>query len=231
MKIPSASSDPWLPYVAPMAAFLLLTSAESWLPKIGDGPDPTWYATLYSVKIAIVVAIAWACRSTWRDLRPKPDLAAIGLAIGIGLAVAALWVGLDPYYPRFGVSGTRAGFNPWTLPTSARLPFLAVRLFGLIALVPLIEELFWRSFLMRWLINPNFTTVPIGKVTLAAAAITSGMFALAHPEEWLPAVLTGLSWAWLLYRTKSVSACVISHMVANLGLGVYVLAREAWKFW
>ena len=56
-------------------------------------------------------------------------------------------------------------------------------------------------------------------------------FATAHPEEWLPAFLTGLAWAWLLHRPRSVSACVVSHMAANLALGVYVLATGAWKFW
>jgi CAAX prenyl protease-like protein len=231
MNDPSASSPPWLPYVAPMAAFLVLTSAEGWLPRVGDGPDPTWYASAYAAKIAVVAAVAWACRSSWRDLRPWPSPKALGLASAIGLGVAVLWVGLDGLYPRFGVQGTRAAFNPYTLPPAARAGFLAVRLFGLVALVPLFEELFWRSFLMRWVIDPNFDKVPIGRVTPAAAAITAGLFAAAHPEEWLPAVITGLAWAWLLHRTRSVSACVVSHVVANLGLGVYVLARGAWKFW
>lgn len=231
MKLPAALSQPWIPYVAPMATFLLLTSAEGWLPKSGDGTDPAWYATWYAIKTALVAAVALACRSTWRDLRPVPGPMGLTLAVLIGLGVAAIWVGLDPYYPRFGVSGSRVGFNPHTLPASARLPFLAVRLFGLVILVPLVEELFWRSFLMRTIINPEFEKVPIGQVTLSAAAITSGAFALAHPEEWLPALITGLAWAWLLHRTKSVSACVLSHMVANLGLGIYVLTRGAWKFW
>ena len=73
MNQTTSSPRPWLPYVAPMATFLLLTSAEGWLPKLGDGVNPTWYATFYAIKIALVAAVAWACRSTWRDLRPMPD--------------------------------------------------------------------------------------------------------------------------------------------------------------
>jgi CAAX prenyl protease-like protein len=231
MSSSPASSHPWLPYFAPMAAFLLLTSAEGWLPKSGEGPDPRWYAAFYAVKIAIVAGVAWACRSTWRDLLPRPAPLAIGLAVVIGLAVAGIWVGMDGLYPRFGVQGTRAAFDPYMLPGSARIPFLAVRFFGLVAVVPLIEELFWRSFLMRWIINQDFEQVPVGRVTWMAALVTSGVFAAAHPEEWLPALLTGLAWSWLLHQTKSLSACVVSHVVANLALGVYVLTTGAWKYW
>ena len=63
-----------------------------------------------------------------------------------------------------------------------------------------------------------------------SATVTSVLFALAHPE-WLPALLTGLLWAWLLHQTRSLTACVISHVVANLALGIYVIQYGAWKFW
>ena len=101
----------------------------------------------------------------------------------------------------------------------------------IVALVPLIEELFWRSFLIRWLIDPDdFQRVPIGRMTPFAAGGTAVLFALAHPE-WLPALITGLLWAWLLWQTKSLSACLISHAVANLALGIYVMATGDWKYW
>src|SRR5262249_61453435 len=99
----------------------------------------------------------------------------------------------------------------------------------LVAVVPVVGELFWRSFLVRWLVDPDFQRVPIGKVTPLAVGITSVAFAVAHPE-WLPALLTGLAWAGLLAWTRSLSACVISHAVANLALGVYVVTTGDWKF-
>ena len=55
---------------------------------------------------------------------------------------------------------------------------------------------------MRIVIDPEFERVPVGRVTPASAAVTSLFFALAHPE-WLPALLTGLAWAWLLWKSKS----------------------------
>jgi CAAX prenyl protease-like protein len=262
-----------------MATFLVLTYLEDWLPKGAEGPHPTYYPLYYAFKIAAVAVTCWLGRSAWGDLRPLPAWKALGLAIGLGslvtalwvgldfrialvvyacwlgrsawgdltpwpgwktlglavglgMLVTALWVGLDGVYPVFGGVGSRAAFNPNTLPTAPKIGFLAVRLLGLVLVVPLFEELFWRSFVIRWIIDPDdFRRVPVGRVTLTAGAITATLFAVEHPAEWLPALLTGALWAWLLQRTRSVSACFVSHAVANLGLGIYVLATGQWKFW
>ena len=223
---------PWLPYAAPMATFVVLTSVEGYLPKSGDGPHPIYYPVFYAIKLLIVVVAIWLGRSTLRDLLPWPGWKSIGLAIGLGLLVTALWVGLDGLYPVYRDSGKRAEFNPFTLPVAGRWAFLAVRLLGLVLVVPLFEELFWRSFVVRWIIDPDsFLKVPIGRVTPVAAAVTAGLFAVEHPAEWLPGLIAGGLWAWLLSQSKSVSACFVSHAVANLSLGIYVLTTGSWKFW
>ncbi len=224
--------NPWIPYVAPMFAFLALTQAEALLPESSEGgPHLTWYPVAYTFKVLVVLVVMWVCRSAWRDLKPLPNLKGLALSIGVGLLVILAWIGLDPWYPPLPfLGGDRQAFDPSTLPKALEILFLGARLFGLVLLVPVFEELFWRSFLMRWVIDSEFQKVPIGKVTTLAAAVTSIGFALAHPE-WLPALLTGAAWAWLLWWTKSVSACVVSHLTANLALAVYVLISGDWKFW
>jgi CAAX prenyl protease-like protein len=221
---------PALPYVVPMFGFLALTAAESYLPTTTGQPDPFWYPLGYTVKVVLVTALAWSCRRAWRDLAPRPGAAVPAVSTALGLIVAALWVGLDGHYPALTFLGKRSAFDPGVLPRGARLGFLAIRLYGLVLLVPLIEELFWRSFLMRWVIDPDFTRVPIGRVTPLAVAVTALGFGFEHPE-WLPGLLTGLAWAWLVWWSQSLSACVVSHMAANLALGLYVLATGDWKFW
>jgi CAAX prenyl protease-like protein len=216
----------WIPYAAPVAAFLLLTQAEALL----SGSALPWYPLGYTAKVLAVSAVAWLTRSTWRDLSPRPAPGSGLLAIAVGLLVMLLWVLLDGHYPMLPFGGTRTGFNPGMLRPPWRAAFLLIRFYGLVLLVPAIEELFWRSFLMRWMENARFWRVPLGRVTPVAAAGTSVLFASAHPE-WLPALLAGLLWAWLLHRTRSVAACVASHMTANLALGVYVLATGSWRFW
>ncbi len=219
-----------LPYVVPMFAYVALGGLEGYLPQVDNQPSPTWYPIAYAVRLAIVTGLAWRYRSTWNDLRPGPGPLAIVLAIITGLVVTALWIGLDGLYPGLPMMGQRIAFDPGRMSAAGRLGFYTVRLAGLVLLVPLVEELFWRSFLMRWLIDADFRRVPIGHVTPMAAAITSLLFALAHPE-WLPALLTGALWAWLLHQSRSVSACLISHVVANLALGLHVIYHGAWQFW
>jgi CAAX prenyl protease-like protein len=219
-----------LPYVLPMVGFLVLTAFEGLLPSQDGHPHPLWYPLGYTVKVALVTLLAWVCRSAWRDLKPWPGWTSQAVAIVLGLIVTALWVGLDGHYPALSFLGKRSAFDPEVLPRIRRIGFFAVRLYGLVLLVPLIEELFWRSFLIRWVIDPDFERVPIGRVTPLAVAVTAVGFGFEHPE-WLPGILTGLIWAWLLWWSKSVSACVLSHLVANLALGIYVIATGDWRFW
>jgi CAAX prenyl protease-like protein len=199
---------------------------------VNGQPSPVWYAVTYTIKLAVVIFLACWYRASWADLRPFPTRGGIILAAAVGLLVTAVWVGLDGLYPQLPrqLSGTRVGFDPHALVPFSRWSFIGIRMLGLVVVVPLIEELFWRSFLIRWLIDQDFKRVAIGRVTPVAAAATSALFALIHPE-WLPALLTGLAWAGLLGQTKSLSACVISHAVANFFLGVYVVVSGDWKYW
>jgi CAAX prenyl protease-like protein len=224
---PTTTEVDWrqiVPYIAPILVFLILTNLEGYL------PGPAWYPLAYTLKVLVVAFFAFLYRRTWADFRPVPRPQTIALAAMIGLYVFVFWIKLEGCYPALPLLGQRTGFDPGTLSTTWKLPFLTIRFLGLVLLVPVIEELFWRSFLIRWLIDPNFLKVPIGQVTPAAAAITSAVFAFSHPE-WLPALLTGLLWAWLLWQTRSLSACLISHAVANLALGIHVLVTGDWKYW
>jgi CAAX prenyl protease-like protein len=226
-----ASLWTFVPYVLPMLAYVLLTQAEAYIP---EDRQETWYPIAYGAKAAIVALVMVTVgRSAWADLRKTPAVGGWILAVALGLVVTAVWVGIDGLYPELPWlgGGEREGFDPNVLGPGGMAAFVAVRLFGLVILVPVFEELFWRSFLMRVVIDPDdFRRVPIGKVTPLAVAITSIGFMLVHPE-WLPALLTGLAWAGLLALTRSVSACALSHAVANLSLGIYILATGSYHFW
>ena len=227
--IPKPEPPVW-PYIVPLAGFLALTALEGYLPTGPSGtPSPTWYPIGYSIKLIIVVGLLWYCRVIFRDLA-RPSTTSIALAVSVGLAVTTAWIGLDGWYPELSWLGKRVAFDPSIIPKPGRWLFILIRMIGLVLIVPPIEELFYRSFLMRWIVDPNYLHVPIGKVTPLGLTVTTLVFAGSHPE-WLPAILTGLAWGGLVWRTKNVSACVISHAVANLALGIYVLITGDWKFW
>jgi CAAX prenyl protease-like protein len=207
-------SKPWLPYVVPMGiymAFLLVQTNANLL----------W---VYPVKTIAVAAALVYFRKEYEELRPGFSL----LAVIVGLAAIAIWIGIDPFYPKFG-SG--AAFDPTTISTLAqRNVFLAFRVIGAVIVVPVMEELFWRAFLIRWLVNEDFKSVPVGTFTALSFGVTVALFGLEH-NEWLAGLICGALYNWLYYKRKNVFACVIAHAVSNAALAAWVLSRGDWKFW
>jgi len=101
---------------------------------------------------------------------------------------------------------------------------------GAVLVVPVMEELFWRGFLARWLVNPDFKAVSLGSFTPFAFWTTVVLFGVEH-EQWLAGMICGVLLNGLLYRTKNLLACVLAHAVANALLAAWVLTRGDWKFW
>lgn len=205
-----------------MAAFAVLTSMEG---RWGRG----FYPALYAVKVAVVFAVTlWAARG-WREfLRWETKTILWGaLAGAVGLP---LWLGLDAVTPHVPFLGSREAFDPAGLG-AWKVPFLAVRFFGLALLVPVLEEVFWRGFLLRWMTDQDkWPELPVEKFAPVAALISSGVFALAHPE-WLAALVYGLGMCGLLRVTKSLYACIVAHATTNLLLGIYVVLTGNWRLW
>jgi len=182
----------------------------------------------YPIKaIATAALLVWLRKSyrelDFRDLgAPLPTL----LSATTGVVVFVLWIRMDWGFATIGKPG---GYNPGLFGASA--PLLAgVRLLGAAAVVPVMEELFWRSFLLRYLIAADFAKVPIGRFTWPSFLISSVLFGLEH-NMYLAGIMAGVAYNLLLYRTKSVAQCVLSHAVTNLLLGIYVLYTGSWQFW
>ena len=97
-------------------------------------------------------------------------------------------------------------------------------------LVPVMEEIFWRSFLLRWFQHPVFESVAPARVGLKAVVLATFLFVLAH-TLWLAAIVAGLAYAWLYIHTEKLWVAVIAHAVTNGILGAWVLATGNWQFW
>ena len=218
---------PWLPYVAPLAMFVLLTALE--------GPLADAYPLVYAVKIGLVTWVFWSLRRFLPEVRPERT--GLGLAVSMGVALAVVWVLGDRLtellHLHFSFLGSRTGFNPTReIPNVAlRVVFLVIRFFGLVAVAPVVEELFYRGFLLRYVTDPDdFRRVPLGRFSGAAFAVNVGLMALTHPE-WLVAGVFSAAMCALVARTRSLFACIVAHGVTNLLLGVYVLVSHDWKYW
>ena len=214
----------WLAYVAPLAVFLLLTQVEGMF-------GSAWYPLLYSAKVLIVAALLIAWRRQFPEAAPAARGVEIALPLGILLCIA--WVAIDHVTPHFRFLGTREGYDPFIqIANPAELwAFLAVRFAGLVVLVPFMEELFWRSFLLRFIIKPeDFKAVTIGTWEPMSFAAVVVVMALAHPE-WLAAAVFSAAMNGLLYWKKNLFACIVAHGTTNLCLGLYVIYAHAWIYW
>jgi uncharacterized protein len=246
----SMKSKLWWPYVVPFGiymAFLRVQSAENLV----------W---LYPVKILTVAAALWVFQRRYTELavgRVTSRGAASGgaassvLAILVGLVAIAIWIGIDPWYPK--LSELMRGFEHWLnalfhyapavttppsppynpkmiSPVTLRWMFIGFRVVGAAVVVPLMEELFWRAFLIRWVERQDFKSVPVGTFGWWSFLTTAVLFGAEH-DQWLAGVICGVMYNWLLYRTRSVWACVVAHAVSNAALAGWVLARGDWKFW
>jgi CAAX prenyl protease-like protein len=205
-----------------MALFMLFTMIE--------GSQPGLALPLYVAKVIIVTAALLLFRAPLRDIRF--DSRVLVPAVLVGLLVFVEWIIVDPLTPRIALLGKRSSINPLETienPTYRAL-FLAVRFYGLAILVPIMEEVFWRSFLLRWITKPEFEQVPLGSFSTAAFATVALLFGLAH-QEWLAAIICAAAYALLLHKTRSLFACVVAHGITNLALGIYILATGSWHYW
>ena len=214
----------WLPFVLPFGLFLLLTMVESHLPLES-------YAGFYAVKIALVSGVIFALRGAFPEARPGDGGWAAATALGAALFFVWIWV--DPHTRHFAFLGTRTAYNPAREISSPLgvLCFLVVRFLGLVVIVPIVEELFYRGFLLRFVTDmDDFQRVPTGTFSLLALLINVVVFALSHPE-WLAAAIFALAVCVLLRWTKNFWTCILAHGVTNLLLGVYIVHTAQWQYW
>ena len=223
----SLSRAAWL-RIAPFALFMALLALRGAAPAVGSwGFDPRW---LYGITVlAVGGLLAWFWREYGELARQTlPSAGEALLAVAVGLAVFVLWIQLDAPWMTLGEAS--AGFVPLTAAGGLDWPLIAVRWIGAALLVPLMEELFWRSFLMRWIERPVFEGVDPQRVGLRAIAISTFVFMLAH-TLWLAAIIAGLAYALLYARSGKLWLPVIAHAVTNGALGAWVVATGNWRFW
>jgi uncharacterized protein len=155
----------------------------------------------------------------------------------VGVAVFFVWIGPDVLWPGYrqhwvfqnSITGRLSTSIPAGLELSPMV--LLFRTIRAAILVPVIEELFWRAWLMRWLINPNFEAVPLGAFRASSFLVTAALFASEHGPYWEVGLLTGLIYNGWMVRTRSLGDCIVAHAVTNLILSLYVIGYGKWEYW
>lgn len=197
--------------------------------------DTRWLYSMQAGCAALALAILarhyqelrWRSRDP-HSAYPGVSLSHLAISGGLGLLIAVMWVSLDAPWMRMGDSS--ASFVPTDDAGQMQFALVAIRLAGACLVVPLMEELFWRSFLMRWLDRRDFLQLLPAQASLFAVVGSSAVFALAH-DRWLAAFIAGLLFAALYRHTRQIWQAISAHAVANLSLGAYVLHQRAWSLW
>ena len=228
MLIPSAiRENATLVRVVPFALFIVLTFGQD----LFGGSARYW---LYFLKTALGAWMIWEVRALIPEMRWRVSWE----AIVVGMAVFAIWVGLDPLLSTVGLKYPKlmAGGTPWNPHTQfgqdAALAwfFVLVRIAGSALVVPPLEEVFFRSWLYRYIANPDFQAIPLGKVLWLPIVASSVVFGLEH-REWVAGILAGLLYAGLVCWKKRLGDAMVAHGVTNLLLGIWVVGRGDWQYW
>jgi uncharacterized protein len=220
------SISPALARILPFAVYIAFLVLESTLPRDSASFDVRW---LYPVKVTcvtIAMALLWRHYSELRA-PAKPGAAAWALSTAAGIVVFVVWIMLDQPW---AVLGSAGGWNPSDSRGGINWGMASVRLLGAAAVVPIMEEVFWRSLVLRWIRNPDFTSVAPAHAGAMALIVSSVLFGFEH-REWLAGILAGLAYAGTYMRTGNLWCAVVAHAVTNLLLGVWVLHTGQWQFW
>lgn len=220
--------SPAVARIAPFAVFMAFIALSEPLGHAlqASGVDPRWIFAARALAVAAILAALW---KAYVELEGYATLTfkEFFLAVTSGVAVFVMWINLDFSW---ATVGEPSQFSPTGNDGRIDWTLVAFRLIGLALVVPLMEELFWRSFLMRWIQYPDFLGLNPRKVRPRALLICSVLFATEH-NLWFAGLLAGLVYGALYIRSGNLWVPVISHTVTNGVLGIWILASGNWQFW
>jgi len=214
-----------VPYVAPFVIFLALIGlSHLWpMPPLADE----------ILRLVVMLAVLSLVARPVMDFRMQNW----GASVLVGVAIFILWIAPDllfvQYRSFFLFDNSVVGTARSSLTEAARhdVPVLFLRTLRAVAIVPIVEELFWRGWLMRWVINNDFERVPLGAYSALSFWAVALLFASEHGPYWDVGLVAGILFNWWMIRTKSLGDLILAHAVANACLSGYVIAAGKWEYW
>lgn len=214
---------PALARVAPFAVFIAFIALQ---PLLEARMDVRWLAALRGLCVALLllhfrhgyVELREAPRASWREW---------AAALAIGWVVFAAWVAFDSGW---AVTATGGGFDPRRADGSLDLILVTLRVLGLVIVVPVMEELFWRSFLMRWVDRRDFLAKDPRTVSRLAFGLSCALFASEH-ALWFAGLIAGIAYGALYMRSRNLWIPIVSHATTNGTLAIWIMATGSWHLW
>jgi membrane protease YdiL (CAAX protease family) len=219
--------------VAPFVIFLLLTAAQGQF-----GPASAYW--FYLAKTLVGLWLIFAMRPFVAEMR----WAVSWEAVVVGVGIFAVWVGIGGEWTTQNALWVKLGIShPPAKPAALWNPngqfgsgsalawlFVMVRILGSTFIVPPLEEVFYRSFLYRYIASQNFLSVPLNRFLPLPFLATAAIFGFSH-NEWLAGILCGAAFQWLVLRKNRLGDAMTAHAITNFLLGAWIVWRGAWHFW
>ena len=212
---------PALGYVVPFAVFIGFLVIHKLLPV----PQ----AARFVIILALLAIFS-------RGLLPsRPSRAFLSVILGIGIFF--VWIAPDLLIPGYrnsilfsnSIVGRPQGA---TEPSDqGNAIFLLFRVLNSVLTIPIIEELFWRGWMMRWIVARPFNRIPVGTYNAEAFWLVAFLFASEHGSFWDVGLIAGVIYNWWAVKTGNLTDCVIAHAMTNACLAVYVIGWGQWQYW
>ena len=245
MERDSSRGHGWWPYLGPYIAFMLAGEVGVRLPE-------QWAPALLFIKPMAPLGLILYF---WRK-GAYPELRGSGLTLPgacqdilVGLVLTAVWVlpylvfdGMrleDPatggFLPDSLRADTLSPFDPFILGTGGLWVVLGARMFGYALVTPLFEELFIRSFVMRYSevysSRGDFRDVPLAHFGWTSFIVTTVIFTLGHVpwEYWVAIPWVVLTNLWFYYR-KDLYAVILVRATTNAAILLFVAWADGLLF-
>ncbi|MDP1658929.1 MAG: CAAX prenyl protease-related protein [Methylotenera sp.] len=217
-----------IPRVLPFAAYIVFLALSDYISPLLEsvGIDSKW---LYAIKIILVIVLLMYFWRNYYELSVRPLVKELCYGAIAGLLVFLVWI---LPYPAWAILGSDvSGFNPnGDSNVIESFLWLSIRILGAALIVPVMEELFWRSFVMRWIDDKEFLGLSPENISFYALIVSSGLFGLEH-QLWLAGLFAGLVYGMLYKVYKNLWVPICAHAVTNGILGLWVMITGNWQYW
>jgi exosortase E/protease (VPEID-CTERM system) len=212
---PEATANPTAAYLMPLLAILAAGMVSHAL--------SAGFEFLYPLRFVAALAALWIYRKSYTDV----DLRWSWRGPAVGVLVFCLWAAVAAVLVHHEVAPAALT----ALPEPLRAAWIACRVIAAVCTVPLAEELAYRGYLLRRLVNPRFEAVRLSAARWTALVVSAIAFGLMHGALWLPGIAAGLAYGALAVRTDKLGESIVAHGTTNALLAAYVLIFDQWQLW
>jgi CAAX prenyl protease-like protein len=208
-------------YLVPFLAIL----AASFLSRAASG----YFEWLYPMRFLFAAVAIWRYWPELKRIDWRPSRVGSFMAPLVGLVIFAIWLAPTLWTQQQQPSSLGAALA--SLSPLARWSWITFRIAAAVITVPIAEELAFRGYLTRRLVDRNFDSIPFSAVTILSVGLSSVAFGLLHGQQWFAGILAGLAYASVMKFRGRLSDAIIAHATTNLLLAVWVLSHGDWAQW